>query len=311
MENYKVLKGILPQKTMDELTERALSCFSSVKNDYWEKQPEKEFQIIYQEIGTVARCISVRFFNSDTKSLILKYLLPEVEKLYPRSDFQVCPLFTLRWYHPGLFISSEHESTYLQTEPHYDNAFNNYGISVWVPFHDIDESTGGLCFFKGSEIEKQFPRGGKNRYNFYSYLEECHQIDPLLKDMVILPEGKLGDIYIHSNALHAATKPLSEYRLSFNFRLIPQKQLQDKAQPVQDLYYYTNKETDFCNALNLAHLGDKVGASSLYKLQKNNPLFSADHLQFKEKFEKCLIGDRSLSQNKIHWRDEFSWILND
>ena len=47
----------------------------------------------------------------------------------------------MRVYLGGAFMSEQHENSFLQTEPHFDNGFGINGVSAWIPFHKVTETS--------------------------------------------------------------------------------------------------------------------------------------------------------------------------
>ena len=307
MPKLQTLEKVFPVDFIHELRERAFNCFATVKEDYFSEMSEEDYQLIYQDINSVARCISVRFFNQKVMTDINNYLLPHIETLTQRTDYMICPLYTLRLYHPNIYISEAHEKAFLQTEPHYDNGFGNHGISIWLPLESIDHETGGLCEFTTKEIQREFPETERNRFNFDRYLEHFESVDPLLRKGTHQSTLPIGDVLIHFNVLHGATKPKGRSRLSFNFRLIPETELSDKAKNIQELYRLMNKSLPLFNALNLANLGDRLGAE---RLADDNDIETPEGevgRMVKHFVDSGMLWSTKLSPVKVHWSDEFKW----
>lgn len=307
MPELLTLEKVFPDDFIHELRERALNCFARVKEDYFSEMPENDYQLIYQDINSVARCISVRFFDQQVMTDIYNYLLPHIVTITERTDYLFCPLFTLRLYHPNQYVSAAHEKAFLQTEPHYDNGFGNYGISVWLPLQSIDQESGGLCEFTTDEIHTEFPESGKNRFNFDTYLEDLESIDPLLRNGTQQSTLSNGDVLIHFNALHGATKPKGRSRLSFNFRLIPETELSDKEKNIQDLYRLMNKSLTLFRALNLANLGDRLGAERLVADNSTDTPGEDIGKMIEHFVESGMLWSTKLTPVKVHWSDEFKW----
>lgn len=238
---------------------------------------------------------------------IYNYLLPHIVTLTKRKDYIFCPLFTLRLYHPNMYVSEAHEKAFLQTEPHYDNGFGNYGISVWLPLQSIDHETGGICEFTTEEIQREFPKSGKNRFNFDSYLEHFESIDPILRKGTHQSTSAIGNVFIHFNALHGSTKPKGRSRLSFNFRLVPETEMYNKVKNIQDLYRLMNKSHTLFSALNLANLGDRLGAERLVEDNGFETPGGEIGRMVKHFVDSGMLWSTKLTPVKVHWSDEFKW----
>ena len=224
-------------------------------------------------------------------------------------NYVLCPLYTLRCYYPSVYVSERHEKALLQTEPHFDNGFGNEGVSIWVPFNDIDDETGGLCeFTNDEEIAKEFPKSPRNRYTFDAYLDRSEEIDPILRKGVHQPHVRSGGALLHWDLIHGATKPQTKPRLSFNFRIVPESQLSDKPENIKRLHRLYSSSFDTCAALHLHHIGDTVGAARL--LQRRTPTGDPDiDRKTLELSKRQIIVTPKLDKRTVHWRDEFSWIL--
>ena len=121
-------------------------------------------------------------------------------------------------------MSEQHENSFLQTEPHFDNGFGINGVSAWIPFHKVTENTGGLCYFND---DTGFKLGAdkRNKLNFMRYYDNHSEYDnELKKSLEFLPVEK-GECILHSKTLHGATKTTTE-RSSFNLRYVSSHDLE-------------------------------------------------------------------------------------
>ena len=120
-------------------------------------------------------------------------------------------------------MSEEHEKSLLQTEPHFDNGFGLNGISAWIPFHNVTEETGGLCYFNDDSDFKLDPEK-RNKLNFMRYYANHSEYDNKLKSTLVFKPVDRGDCILHSRTLHGAIKTTTE-RSSFNLRYVSSNDL--------------------------------------------------------------------------------------
>jgi hypothetical protein len=99
--------------------------------------------------------------------------------------------------------------------------------------------------------------------------------------------------------LHAATKSLSEVRLSFDFRIVEKNKLIDADDRTKKIFYSFNDNIALSNAKNLKLLGDEIGMNRLISKYELNPL------DFSFLTPKT---DILIPKNKLSWRTEYSWI---
>jgi hypothetical protein len=91
--------------------------------------------------------------------------------------------------------------------PHRDD-FGVPSLTLWIPFHDINAESGGVCF----EKTKDFP-------DWDGQMLEYHRQSDLT---FVQPFIKFGSCFAFgSHLLHAGTSAKSQYRFSLDVRLAP------------------------------------------------------------------------------------------
>jgi hypothetical protein len=211
-------------------------------------------------------------------------------------DYLLHPVFYLRISKPNLT-----NNALLDSQPHYDRSFGIYSYSFWLALEDASIESGGLCFFHDS-VEDIFKIdwNSPNKYNYDKYLEDHKNIDSKISNKIIYPNIKAGSAYkFDSNILHAATKSLSEVRLSFDFRIVEKNKLIDADDRTKKIFYSFNDNIALSNAKNLKLLGDEIGMNRLISKYELNPL------DFSFLTPKT---DILIPKNKLSWRTEYSWI---
>jgi hypothetical protein len=311
-QKLTVLNQALSSQKTKELHDRALSCLHQLHQDYL---PEKSFEDFFRDhmghTSLFAKLLAYRFFTTDIFYQLKASLERQVENIYGPGTLLLHPIFYLRFSFHGESAPIKYRKAFLDTQPHYDRAFNLYAFSFWTALVDIDAETGGLCSFEGPEVFELFRHDQKNRYNLDLYVENAATLDPILQPACVQPPLKAGSMFtFDSNVLHGATKSQSpsKYRLSLDFRLIWTQEAAKGTDHVQQLIQLFNQSPSYCNANNLLYLGDFIGASRQLKLaaeeRKNEKL---EHLS------DCLAllppSPHLKTPNlQMKWQDEYVWF---
>jgi hypothetical protein len=308
---YYHLKSVLPADFVSDLRSRAEKLFEQVHDEYFAQIPLDDFRVLCQKESLISRILTFRFMSNAFVESLRKWVTPKLHEIMGRDDeqFVLCPYFYLRFCWPQIYLSAKHEAAYLYTEPHYDTALGVEGYSMWIPLEKADAETGGLCFFSDEQLYQRIPRGTRNVYSISRYLDDASQIDPYLKDKEIQPDIEAGELFVFdTHTLHGATKPKTRRRLSLNMRLILESFLAKGTPEVQALCRTVDQQLDICNAMNLALLGDHLGAkASLAKVpssQRSLDLFA------RAKAAAEHAGSQQLGVGrKLGWADEYRWHL--
>ncbi|MBI3252527.1 MAG: phytanoyl-CoA dioxygenase family protein [Candidatus Omnitrophica bacterium] len=311
----RLLKGVFPQSFVEELRHAADKTSEDVYKDYFSNRTREEFNGIHQKESVVSRIVTFRFASTAILLRIKDYLAPQLRDFHgSREDFMLCPLFYLRFCQPGVFLSKEHEKAFLYTEPHYDTAYGVFGFSIWVPLEEINESTGGLCGFSThvSDVVPAPLKGEKNRYNLNEYLSKAHEVDPLLKSEIVQYALKQGDALVFDpQTVHGATKPRSRRRLSFNFRFVPASQVRNASPTAKRLFDAIEKSLNLCNGINLAWLGDRLGASRVFSglsPQEKDPRLMDIAAHF---LSRSAAPGQADARWNLHWKQEYQWLAGE
>ena len=183
---FEKVKVFTPED-IDFFAQRSSQVTNEFYNDYQYLFNERSFVNHLTEISLISRLLSIRFLNSEVLNLLNKKCASHAAKFLniKEEDLFLCPLFTLRQFTANEAISKGHQEAFLQTEPHFDNGFGHFGMSVWIPFHQISSETGGLCKFTGQLIDKKYSLNeGRNVLNHHRYYSNYKEHDTLLKKTI-------------------------------------------------------------------------------------------------------------------------------
>jgi hypothetical protein len=245
------------------LQDRAQACLRELHADYFESIPFEEFCAGHLgHTSIAAKLLAYRFFTTSIFLRLRAALMPTVREIYGEDEVLLQPYFYLRYSFPEMAQSELHRRALLDTQPHYDRALGIRAMSFWLALVDIDEESGGLCCFSGSQAAELFPYNGRNRYNYDAYLEAASALDPQIKSSIVQPAVRAGNMLtFDSDLLHAATKPKTRWRISADFRLVARSAVERSDAAVQRQLDAFNRSPSLCNAGNLILFGDFRGAS--------------------------------------------------
>lgn len=298
----------------DEIIEYAEIFHSELRQiyvDYFSTVSYGDFEenYVFNE-SLVMKCFAYRFANSEIMKLLRDRCVNAISSECSGSfsddlkDAFIHPIFYARISNPGVSHSAEREKAFLDSQPHYDRAFGVYAYSFWLAINQANKDSGGLCFFSSNGKDmKHFHAGWgeSNQYNYDGYLENYEQLDKAIKDKCIHPDIKAGQCYMfNSNVLHAATKPLSKKRASFDFRLIPSSELSAFGETPRKIILFFNENISLSNALNLFYLGDRKGALRVYP--EIEQYIEENSLNVAPTF------DILAAKHKLPWSMEYGWM---
>ncbi len=292
------------------LYDRTQECIKELHVDYFAEKSFMEFCCEHLgHVSIAAKILAYRYFNTDIFRKLYQSLVPLAENVYGAEDLVLHPIFYLRYTFPELPQTEQHRLAFLDSQPHFDRSYGIKAFTFWIALVDIDDQTGGLCYFTDPKVVAEFSAGEKNRYNMDGYFENAVQVDSSLKPVAIQPHLKKGGVLtFDSNVLHGATKPKSKWRISFDVRLIPKEELLRADPRVQRTINLFHRSPTLCNANNLLFLGDYKGAARHFQslsMELNNSAlkYTAQTLSIKTPNPEILK-----SGAKMQWRDEYCWV---
>lgn len=303
------------RRLVDDETASMLECrldtiIHALQHDYFPLMSNDEFfrQCVFHE-SLVMKQAAFRFLSTDIADLLLSRVAAILESISERSSSDRLffhPVFYTRLSVPNEFKGSS-EIAFFDSQPHYDRSFNVYARSCWLALKDVCYQTGGICFFnESSEVSSDFyvSWGEKNRYNYDLYVANHRRLDAFLVPQVIHPTLKAGEAYFFdSNVLHAATKPITKSRMSFDFRVYDDSVLHDCDLRTKMLFNVVAHDLEISNAMNLLTFGDLNGALFIYPdLEDFLGISGRDALDLFSRYSSTVPGQ------KVSWRDEYSFL---
>ena len=298
----KKIDHFVTEEIASTLSEKANRILFDIYCDYFSHITYDKFeaQNLFHE-SVVMKCAAYRFADPE---LLHGLLYPNATKhtdLFTTENTLIHPIFYLRKSKKYAVDSDATEGSFLDGQPHYDRSFNMPAQSFWLALSNANIQTGGLCFFKeGLDQLFHIEWGEKNKYSTSMYQSEYHKLDPSIIPRVIYPNIKSGGVYtFDSNKLHGSTKPISDTRLSFDFRILLKAESEKTDERSKRLILNFNDNIALSNAKNLFLLGDVKGANIYIKNYELNPedIVSIEQLNVAPK-----------SSQKLHWSSEYSFI---
>lgn len=307
------LTGVFSEREIGRLRSKALSDLEQLRQDYGCELSALEFMREVQKESTLSRILSFRFASQEVMEFLLDGVLKSLAQGGYEGDWVFNPLVYLRICYPGIYLSKNHEMASFFTEPHYDRCYGFDALTIWVPFEHADEESGGLCGFAGPEVDREFPRGGKNRYGISQYINSYSEIDDLLQRSVYTVPCDAGSIlFFEHSALHGATKPVSKRRMSLNFQIVKRGSITRDDESFAVMFDVAEESLDACNALNLIDLNDREGAKRVTQELAGSTHF--DHPLLRQemgRIEQRITETSELpATGKLHWTEEFKWVRN-
>ena len=291
-------RNIFDRKTIETLRSRADQVLDEIKQEYFSGKSIDEFLSCHSgHTSLVMKIAAYRFMSSEIADVLKSGVSKLAEEIYGEKDLLFHPLFSLRYTFPDVVYSDQHAAAFLDSQPHYDRSFGVDAYTFWVALVDIDEESGGLAEFSGTEVELHFRTNGLNKYNYDGYLNAAPQIDPMLRKSIWAPSVNAGDVLtFDSKTLHGATKATKRKRVSLDFRLAPKRNIANSPNDVKGTFQAVQKSLDYCNGKNLEVLGETIGASKMLRRLGNAPTLDAPSLKITEPY----------SQHR--WQDEYSFL---
>jgi len=297
MTDFPKVFNLFTHEEIDVLAQRLMEVIQSIKSDYFNTISMEQFyqEYIFHE-SVVMKCVAMRFATEELWNKLKHKIDQEGEGIDKSQPVYFHPIFYAR------FSSAEYKlesSVFLDSQPHYDRAFGLYAFSYWLALKQANKASGGLCFFsENHKVNDEFTVdwSQKNKYNYDLYVDSFSRLDPFIKESCIHPDLDAGQAYqFDSNILHAATKPISDDRLSFDFRFFQKCSLESLDDNVRRIIENFNKNINLSNALNLIVMGDIKGALRL----------AGDAKQYLDVVKPKY--DINKSYQKFSWQDEYSW----
>tara|TARA_B110000977_G_scaffold201014_1_gene293665 strand:- start:1712 stop:2614 length:903 start_codon:yes stop_codon:yes gene_type:complete len=298
----KKIDHFITEEFKSIINEKANHIIFDIYCDYFSHITYEEFeaQNLFHE-SVVMKCAAYRFADPEVLQGILYPNAVKHTNLFTTDNTLIHPIFYLRKskkYAADLDVKDDY---FLDGQPHYDRSFNIPAQSFWLALRDANIQTGGLCFFEeGLDQLFHIEWGEKNKYSTTMYQNEYKKLDPSIIPRVIHPDIKSGGAYtFDSNELHASTRPISETRLSFDFRVLLRSNLEEADERSKRLILNFNDNIALSNAKNLFLIGDVVGAN---KYIKNYKLNLEDIISIKQ------LHVAPKSNQLLHWSAEYSFI---
>ncbi len=299
MDKFKRVELIRNKIDLFNIKQAALSSIDSLYYDYFADDSYSSFEEnhLYNE-AVVMKAAAYRFATPEVLQKLFKAAI--AASGLTEYDYVSHPVFYMRISKPSIKETSDNNAI-LDSQPHYDRSFGIFSYSFWLALEEASIETGGLCFFDDS-IEHIFKTDWTmpNKYNYDKYLENHTEIDLLIKDHIIYPDLKAGWAYkFDSDTLHAATKPRTSVRLSFDFRISEKAKLEGLDKRSKNIFESFNSNIALSNAKNLKLLGDNIGAER-YARKYTLDTSALDAL--------ASCTEIFQPKNKLAWRTEYSWI---
>ncbi len=312
---YQKFQNIFSEDEICDLYNKANECLHKVHSDYFSELDFLDYCKTYLgHYSIVSKCLAYRFFDKNIFERLKESLCKKVFNEYEVDDLYIHPIFYLRFTFPDLYVNQLQKEAYLCVPPHYDYTYKTKAFSLWMPLVDINDDDGGIVFFKKSQdIKNTFKlfENSRNRYNYNSYLENAHQLDPVIKNNIEKINFKKGDICLFDEQeLHAAAKALKTWRVSFDLRIIAKEDAHNTSnESFKEFLLKWNNLIDICSICNLIMCGDYIGASEkMRKLSVSERSILCDelaHLYMLKPPENKFMKKHS----RIYWQDEYFWLL--
>jgi hypothetical protein len=319
MDKTNYLKRIIPVELIQQMRINAESTLKQVRDDYFPQKTIEDFQkdhIEHAIPSIVSKIITLRFLDLELMSSLKEYVEGQISEIYNKSEpssLLIHPGFYLRFSWPNKLYAEKQTEPLLDSAPHYDVTFGLPAYTFWIPLVEINDDTGGLCYFKGDKIFELFPRSfNKNKYNYETYLKIAPTIDKKLKEGIVRHEIELGDALTwDSTLLHGATRPKTSVRMSIDFRLVNPSELKKCSKIVQKTFDEVNKDFDITRAQNLMIIGDFLGAARILEVISEKTKNS-----FMNKMAATMKACRPYPEilkkgTNFYWQDEYKWIVED
>ena len=310
------LKGAIPDDLTQQMRAKAEETLHQVHADYFPQKSFEDFQkghMTHALPGVIPKIMSYRFFNSELVTSLRECLKDKVATAHnseEASQLLFHPIFYLRFSWPNIYLSKNPTEPFMDSQPHYDIGFGLPAYVFWVPLVEINEDTGGLCYWKGEKVFELFPSPtNKNTYSYETYLEAAPTIDGDLRRDVVSHELEVGDVLTFDGTLlHGAIRPQKSVRISIDFRFVLPSKVRGCSETVQQMFKEVNESFDLTRAQNLMSIGDFLGAARILEhlSQKTNNIMLS---KVAEVMKACPPQPEILKESSCyHWSNEYRWI---
>ena len=315
LTNHDVLEfpkvvSLLSDTQASGLRNKLLREIEEIRRNFFPNVNEYLFGIEYLgHESVVMKAAAYRFFSNE----VFDSLSQSASKVLSteNSEFLIHPIFYVRVSNPRMqkvspqdFVSGSRSVPFLESQPHYDRALGVFAYTFWLALDEVNQDTGGLCFFKDTaDVRENFNAewGQKNRYDFDTYLRNHERLDDFVRDAILRePHLEAGQGYLfHSNILHGAVANTKGRRISLDFRLIHKSDLRDAPSTTRDLVEQFNSDIALSQVYGLATLNDNAGVSNSSAKTRMMP-------SVLDKISK--LADIEVPKSKMHWSLEYSWF---
>ena len=303
---------LLTFEESSKLTDEVNKNCHEIWKEYFSHEDYNEFLAKYLfGDSPVQRALAYRVMSQDLYHQLAKRVFEQVKLLNIKAEGEeieelLChPIFYIRKLTKDVYHRVETQKSLFESQPHFDRTFDTYAFTVWIALTEVNEKTGGVCWFEDptNKIEKyKSSWGEKNVLGFTNYIQNFQEIDRDFIKTVKTRSISSGQCYLFdSNMLHGGTKPTeNRERISFDMRFVPvtKKNKTSIKREIRDF----QRNIDNWSALNLLTLGDQSAATSkaenVEELEKQHSLPRVDKKPFEKPFDK------------VHWSTEYSWTRN-
>jgi hypothetical protein len=276
---------------------------------------KSEFNSLIQKESIASRILGYRFTNTTAMNPIIDAVSGWLSSNKIPGKWYFSPLIYPRICRPNYEVIKNNALLY--TEPHYDKID---GLSpfwgVWVPLEEVNEETGGLCYFDmPNEIrEIHFPASKKN-FTLKSYITDHKNVDQIVAPYLRVISATPGDVILfNEKCLHGATKPISKNRISINFQMMHESILGKLSGFEKLKIIYANRYLDELNLINLFNLGDSKFV--IKNLDVLNKQVISERILNQEIEKINLYAISALKKTPSHedlkqvlpWNKEFLWL---
>lgn len=310
----------IPDKELQTSFPRVSNLLNNAESEFFHKIALKEVEELYKDyrdenetfknfcektiwhesIGM--KILAIRIFLKLGPNWIHEKLNLAMNEIDPRQKYYLHPIFYFRITSPDINHKHTIKNALFDSQPHYDRSFGIKAFSFWLALVDVDDMTGGLCFFEDeSNVKNLFPTENKtNQYDSTKYVKNHQFVDKEMSNHIKRPNLKRGQAYVFSwYDLHGATKPQSKQRISFDMR-VHDLEVNEKDQEPFILYAF-QKSSSLSIFLSLYEYGDNKFFSKNKNLGEIYEFFQ--YINPRNDFLKNTF-------DRLKWREEYTWTNN-
>ena len=303
--SFPKVADILNNEESDLFNQLALNELEELYNDY--KIGDENFKIFcektiwHESIGM--KILATRILLKLGPNWLHQKLKLAMNKFDPNHEYFLHPIFYFRITSPKINHKHTINDALFDSQPHYDRSFGIKAFSFWLALVDINDETGGLCFFeKARNVNNLFPSESKiNQYDSTKYVKNHLLVDKEMSDYIKRPQLEKGQAYVFSwYDLHGATKPKSKQRISFDIR-IHDLAIKDRDKHPFVLYAF-QRSAILSLFISLYEYGDKKFFTQNKNLRKIYEFF------------QHVYPKNNILQNtfdRLKWREEYTWTDNE